>query len=68
MVRGSGTKGAYLAGIPLNGSPDIPLPTPVHYREPHIPFGRGGGGLWSWLDVGRPASVPVVTSSLEPKK
>ena len=37
--------GAYWAGIPLLGSPGIPLCVPSLCRQPHIPFEWGGGGL-----------------------
>jgi hypothetical protein len=52
------------ANIPLHGFPGTSLPTPIHYREPHIPFGRGGGGLrgrgWAWVLWCRHPSLPVV--------
>jgi hypothetical protein len=40
-----GVLGAYRAGIPLLGSPSIPLRSPSPCQQPHIPFEWGGGGL-----------------------
>jgi hypothetical protein len=40
-----GLLGAYWMGIPLLGSPGIPLHPPSRCQQPHIPFERGGGGL-----------------------
>ena len=38
-----GSLGAYQAGIPLLGSPDIPLWAPSLFWQPHILFEWGGG-------------------------
>jgi hypothetical protein len=40
-----GVLGAYQVGIPLLGSPGVPLCSPSPCRQPHIPFEWGGGGL-----------------------
>ena len=42
-LRGCG--GAYLVGIPLQGSPGTPLHQHNPTKQPHIPFEWGGGGL-----------------------
>ena len=42
---------AYQAGIPLLGSPGIPLHHPIQCQQPHIPFEWGGGGLGSCAHV-----------------
>jgi hypothetical protein len=45
MAHVRGVLGAYRAGIPLLGSPGVPLSGPSPCRQPHIPFEWGGGGL-----------------------
>jgi hypothetical protein len=58
--------GAYLAGIPLHGSPGTPLPSPMPLlRLLSIP--RASHPIWmgrrgfrrSWMGVGCVASAPV---------
>jgi hypothetical protein len=44
-VHAQGLLDAYWAGIPLLGSPGIPLRSPSPCQQPHIPFEQGGGGL-----------------------
>jgi hypothetical protein len=42
---------AYRVGIPLLGSPGVPLHPPIQCQQPHIPFEWGGGGLGSHARV-----------------
>jgi hypothetical protein len=59
---------AYLMGVPSMGLPE-PLPDlPRLTKTPHIPFGWGGGvAAQVGVGVGCATSVPVVTSSIDPK-
>ena len=48
----------------------VPEPLPDHPRlteTPHIPFGWGGGVAQVGVGVGCATSVPVITSSIDPK-
>jgi hypothetical protein len=46
-----GLLGAYWAGIPLLGSPGVPLRSPRPFRQPRILFEQGGGGLGGYVRV-----------------
>jgi hypothetical protein len=69
VARLWGSLGAYQAGIPLLGSPSIPLRPPSLCRQPHIPFEQGGGlgGCGRGLRVFR-CRLPLVEYNLNNQK
>ena len=65
-----GSLGAYRVGIPLLGSPSIPLHPPSLCQQPHIPFEQGGelGGCGCALHVFCHCRLSLVEYNLTIKK
>ena len=70
MARLWGSLGAYRVGIPLLGSPSVPLHPPSLCQQPHIPFERGGelGGCGHALRIFHCCRLSLVEYNLTIKK